>query len=246
MVLSLRGGRAGNKWGSSGICFGAITIFDYNNDLDNGISSDISKFADDSKIDRIIRSEFDVKDLQGDDWVVRWHMEFNHEKCRVINIGRENPHNRFNISKVIRNRSECERFWVYRSDLHPRKQCIEVRNRANRVLGFIARSVKSRSAEAILKLYLALVRPHLSYVVLFWSPYYKMNVGLLESVQRRMIKMIEGICNSSYERRLNLLKLHSLERRRVREDLIEVFKWVKSFNKGDVEKVLTVSSQDRT
>ena len=29
-------------------------------------------------------------------------------------------------------------------------------------------------------------------------------------------------------------------------DLIEVFKWVKGFNKGDVVKVLTISSQDRT
>ena len=58
--------------------------------------------------------------------------------------------------------------------------------------------------------------------------------------------MIEGIRNFSYERKLKLLKLHSLERRRVRGDLIEVFKWVKGFNKGDVGKVLTISSQDRT
>ena len=57
--------------------------------------------------------------------------------------------------------------------------------------------------------------------------------------------MIEGICNFSYERKLKLLKLHSLERRWVRGDLIEVFKWVKGFNKGDVGKVLMISSQDR-
>ena len=44
--------------------------------------------------------------------------------------------------------------------------------------------------------------------------------------------MIEGIRNFSYER--SFLKLHSLERRRVRGDLIEVFKWVKGFNKGNV------------
>ena len=43
-----------------------------------------------------------------------------------------------------------------------------------------------------------------------------------------------------------LLKLHSLERRRIRGDLIEVFKWMKGFNKGEVGKIFTVSSQDRT
>ena len=98
------------------------------------------------------------------------------------------------------------------------------RYQANRVLGFIARSIKSRSGEVILKLYFVLVRPHLDYAVQFWSLYYRMDIGLLESVQRRMTKMIEGIRNFSYERSLKLLKLHSLERRRVRGDLIEVFK----------------------
>ena len=78
-----------------------------------------------------------------------------------------------------------------------------------------------------------------------WSPYYKMDIGLLESMQRRFTKMIKGIRNFSYERRLKLLKLHSLERRRIRRDLIEVFKWLKSFNKEDVRKVLTISNQDR-
>ncbi|ORD92985.1 hypothetical protein ECANGB1_2036 [Enterospora canceri] len=175
-------------------------------------------------------------------------MDFNIDKCKVMNIGRENPQNRYNINRVMLNRSECERDLGVQvsSDLRPRKQCIEARNRANRLLGFITRSIKSRSAEVILKLYLALVRPHLDYAVQFWSPYYRMDIILLESVQRRMTKMIEGIRNFSYERRLKLLKLHSLERRRVRGDLIEVFKWVKGFNKGDVGKVLTISSQDRT
>ena len=93
------------------------------------------------------------------------------------------------------NRSECERDLGVQvsSDLRPRKQCIEARNRANRLLGFITRSIKSRSAEVILKLYLALVRPHLDYAVQFWSPYYRMDIIQLESVQRRMTKMIEGI-----------------------------------------------------
>ena len=84
-----------------------------------------------------------------------------------------------NISKVTLNRLECERDLGVQvsSDLRPRKQCIEARNRINRC-GFIGRSVKNRSAEVILKLYLALVRPHFDYAVQFWSPYYKMDIGL--------------------------------------------------------------------
>ena len=67
-----------------------------------------------------------------------------------------------------------------------------------------------------------------------------MDIGLVESVQRRMTKRIQGIHNFNYGRRLELLKSYSLERRRVRGDLVEVFKYVKSFNKGDVGNVLKV------
>ena len=52
-----------------------------------------------------------------------------------------------------------------------------------RLIGFIAISIKNRSAEVILKFYLALVRPHLDYAVQFLSQYHRMNIILLESVQ---------------------------------------------------------------
>ena len=53
-----------------------------------------------------------------------------------MHVGMENPHNRYNISKVKLNRSECERDLgvLVSSDLRSRKQCIEARNRANSVL----------------------------------------------------------------------------------------------------------------
>ena len=70
--------------------------------------------------------------------------------------------------------------------------------------------------EVILKLYLALVSPHLDYAVQFCSLYYRIDIILLELVQRRINKMIED-SYFIYKRRLKFLKLHSLE-------VIEVFK----------------------
>ena len=90
------------------------------------------------------------------------------------------------MNRVMLNRSECKRDLGVQvsSDLRPRKQCIGTRNRAHRLLGFITKSIKSRSAVVILKLYLALVRPHLDYAVQFWSPYYRMDIILLVSAEK--------------------------------------------------------------
>jgi len=72
-------------------------------------------------------------------------------------------------------------------------------------------------------LYKTLVRPHVEYCVSAWS-HYKKNKELLEKVQRRFTKMIINMEGLSYEDRLQSLKLWSLEKRRNRQDLNEVFK----------------------
>ena len=68
--------------------------------------------------------------------------------------------------------------------------------------------------------------------------------GELSAVQ--CVHVTHSRDNIPYERRLRMLNLHSLERRRLRGDLIEVFKWYRGYNKGDVSKILRISNQDRT
>ena len=51
-------------------------------------------------------------------------------------------------------------------------------------------------------------------ILLHWSPYLLKHVYLIEKVQRAFTKHISGMCFLSYSKRLEVLKLYSLQRRR--------------------------------
>ena len=89
-------------------------------------------------------------------------------------------------------------------------------------------------ADIILLLYKSLVRPHLEYCVQAWRPDLQRDIDLIERVQRRATKLIPNLKNKSYEDRLKHLDLTTLETRRLRGNLIEVFKIFKGFD--DVDK----------
>jgi len=106
------------------------------------------------------------------------------------------------------------------------QQCALTVQKANRILGCIKRSVASRVREGILTLYPALVRPHLKFCIQLWSPQHRKDTELLERVQRRSTKMIQGLEHLSCEDRLRELGLLSLEKRRLHKDVIAAFQYL--------------------
>ena len=97
-------------------------------------------------------------------------------------------------------------------------------NRANRQLGLIARVFKQRNSKTIIPLYTSYVRPLLENNSIIWSPYTKLYVQKIERIQEKMCNLIGDLRSLTYQEKLRKLKLQSLRARRIKHQLIFMYK----------------------
>uniref|UniRef100_A0A803JMQ3 Reverse transcriptase domain-containing protein n=1 Tax=Xenopus tropicalis TaxID=8364 RepID=A0A803JMQ3_XENTR len=169
------------------------------NDLGEGIMSNVSVFADDTKLCRPVNSIQDVTSLQQDldqlaIWAAKWQMRFNVDKYKVMHLGCKNMQAPYTLNGTALGKSIMEKDLGVLVDnkLGCNKQCQAAAARANKVLSCIKRGIDSREEGVILPLYRALVRPHLEYAVQFWSPVLKRDIGDMIT----MYKYIKGSYNN--------------------------------------------------
>ena len=78
-----------------GSVLGPVLFLVYINDIDEGVTSIISKFADDTKIANSVVSNEQVIEMQNNlnklsEWGQTWQMNYNTDKCKVLHIGYRN------------------------------------------------------------------------------------------------------------------------------------------------------------
>jgi len=99
-----------------------------------------------------------------------------------------------------------------------------IRSKANSKSGLILRSFKTRNQGFLKKLFCTFVRPIVEYATPAWNPYLISDIINVESVQRSFTRRIPSISTLNYPDRLQILDIKSLEERRLKADLVELFK----------------------
>ena len=109
--------------------------------------------------------------------------------------------------------------------------------KANSMWGMLRRTFKYMSSSIFVPLYKTMVRSHLDYASSVWSPYTKKHVGMI-GVQRRATKQLPGLSEMPYQERLQYLKLPTLAYRRMRGDMIQVYKMISGRYDETVKRIL--------
>ena len=205
-----------------GSVLGPILFLLFVNDINEGLSSPLFRFADDHTAVRCIRSHRDRVVLQKDldrihDWTVVNNLPLNASKCAVVHFSRSKafgPVTTYFLGgvpiKVVDNFKLLG--IVFSSSLSFSSHVDVVCRKVSRLTGFVIRISRHMHFRALLYLFKALITPHLTYCAVVWKPCQTDLLDRLDKCQRKISKVLmyrNKSCSSdlSYELRLSAFGL---------------------------------------
>jgi len=203
-----------------------VFINDVTDTLDNDTTAKL--FADDLKLYTNITTS-STHNLQHQLnniylWSNAWQLPISFSKCTILHLGKSKNQFQYHFQNIPINES------VHPTDLGI---IIDPNLRFTDHVQAIVSRARIRSAQ-IIRCFLSRnillmtrafnVRPTLEYASTIWSPSRITQIIFIEGVQRSFTKRLPGLANLSYTERIKILKLQSLEHRRLLLDLVQTFK----------------------
>ena len=133
------------EWGASRICTRAYFFLVYINDLEEGVTDKILKFADDTKLFRKVKEIGDKQKLQDDidklvKWSEKWQMLFNFGKCKCLHTGLGNAGVNYEMGGTIISKTVKEKDLGV-TMMKASEQCRIAASKGNQILGMIRRNI---------------------------------------------------------------------------------------------------------
>ena len=166
-------------------------------------------------------------------------LAFHPDKCKVLTLGRHEDiqyaHEYTLFGQKLEHIFEEKDIGVIiDSELSFESHISAKVKKANQMMGLIRRVFTFMGKEMFIRLYTAFVRSHLEFSQVVWAPWKRKFIRLIEAVQERATSLVDGMGNLSYQERLRALGLTTLSFRRLRGDMIEVWKHLNVYSRGTI------------
>ena len=150
---------------------GPILFLVYMDDLEKGVTGNILKFADYTKLFRKTKEIGDKRKLQDDidklvRWSEKWQMLFNFGKCKCLHTGPGNTDMIYEMEGTVLSKTVKEKDLgvSMNANMNVSEQCRVAASKRNQVLGMIRRNITYKEKSLIVPLYKAIV-----YCIQAWS-----------------------------------------------------------------------------
>jgi hypothetical protein len=248
MRVSVSGISSGSRRVGSGVpqgsVLGPLLFLIYVNFLPSALLCRCKIFADDLKLylrvshDSLFNMALDVSRCQRDiDEICSvsdsWGLKLNAEKCVVLRFQRGvvawdcvRPLDAYRIGGSDLKFVQCHKDLGVSVDVSLRFH-VHIRMSVNRAAALSANLLKTtlcRSAEFMMQLFISHIRPLIDFASPVWNTGYIADLKLLESVQRRWTKNVDGLREFPYAYRLEVLNLYSIKGRLLRADILKCWK----------------------
>ena len=154
----------------------------YINDMVEGVNSYINLFADDAKLLRRVRNREDGEMLQEDlnniaKWSDKWEMEFNVNKCKVMEFGKGRNRITTNYclgsTQLSKTKQEKDLGVTIQDNLTPDRHINKITGEAYNLIRSIKAAFTYLDEEMMKKLIVSMIQPKLEYAAVVWSPHKK-------------------------------------------------------------------------
>ena len=182
-------------------------------------------------------------------WTQKWQLQVNPAKSEHFTVSRIEQCNdkTYTLNGNIINQTNIVRDLgvLLSCDLKWSSNIQNIKSKATRLSHIIIKLFKTKNLNTYITAFKTYIRPILEYNVSVWSPHQIGEIKLAEQVQKTYTRIVCKKLNikySNYNHRLEIFKINSLEYRRVKFDLIQVYKIVHKLIDLDFSNFFSLSN----